>query len=247
MRRPAGKLQESVDLGRVVFNLPLHAPYWYFLPRDRAFGSLFSSADGRQYSVLAQAPPPNPLRAGAAKGAITHLDEYQAYEKRAGDASLRITLSDVLLQTIDDNNRLAAWECPAEGTCEPVRTVVRFHARAYAASAGGDFFAAGGTAYLEGHQHSWRPGAATSADSPGPLWGQGDFDVDGDADDSDTGAAGVMGSEQGDPRAGPARRPCARVSCSPCTSRWRPRRSTTAAASPPRRPSSRTRRSACRC
>jgi hypothetical protein len=48
-----GKLQEAVDVGHVVFNLPLHAPYWYFLPRDRAFGSLFSSADGVQYSVLA--------------------------------------------------------------------------------------------------------------------------------------------------------------------------------------------------
>jgi len=81
---------------------------------------------------------------------------------------------------------------PPQGNCEPVRTVVRFHARAYAASAGGDFFDAGGVAYLEGHQHSWRPGAATSADSPKPLWGEADFDVDGDADDSGTGAAGVM-------------------------------------------------------
>ena len=116
---------------------------------------------------------PIPLRVGAPKGAITHLDEYQAYEKRAGDASLKITLSDVLLQTIDDNNRLAAWECPPAGNCDPVRTVVRFHARAYAASAGGDFFDAGGVAYLEGHQHSWRPGAATSADSPGAAVGRG--------------------------------------------------------------------------
>ena len=115
---------------------------------------------------------PIPLRVGAPKGAVTHLDEYQAYEKRDGDASLRITISDLLLQTIDDNNRLAAWECPRGGNCEPMRTVVRFHARAYAASAGGDFFDAGGVAYLEGHQHSWRPGAATSADSARPLWGE---------------------------------------------------------------------------
>jgi uncharacterized delta-60 repeat protein len=191
-----GALQKAVGLGRVVFNLPLHAPYWYWLPRDRAFGALSSSADGAHYSVMAQAPPPNPLRVGAAKGAVTHLDEYQAYEKRTSDASLRITLSDLLLQTIDDNNALAAWECPPEGNCEPVRTVVRFHARAYAESAGGDFFDAGGVAYLEGHQHSWRPGAATSADSPRPLWGEAQFDVDGDADDSDTGAAGVMALNQ---------------------------------------------------
>ena len=187
-----GKLQQSVDVGRVVFNLPLHAPYWYFLPRDRAFGSLFSNANGVQYSVMAQAPTPNPLRLGAPKGALTHLDEYQAYVKQASDASLRITLSDLLLQTIDDNAGLGAWECPPQGGCEPIRTVVRFHARAYAASAGGDFFDAGGVAYLEGHQHSWRPGAATSSDSLGPLWGEEQFNVDGDADGSGTGAAAVM-------------------------------------------------------
>lgn len=187
-----GKLQQSVDLGRVVFNLPLHAPYWDFLPRDRAFGSLFSSADGAQYSVLAQAPSPNPIRPGAQKGAISHLDEYQAYEKTASDASLRITLSDLLLQTVDTNARVLSWECPPQGNCAAIRTIVRFHARAYAASTGGDFFDVGGIAYLEGHRHAWRPGAATSADSPGPLWGEKQFGVDGDADDSGTGAAGAM-------------------------------------------------------
>ena len=187
-----GTLRKTVGLGRVVFNLPLHAPYWYFLPRDEAFGSLFSSADGARYSVMAQAPPPNPVRVGAVKGGVTHLDEYQAYEKRAGDASLRITISDALLQTVDTNSRLAAWECPADGNCEPVRAVVRFHARAYAASAGGDFFDAGVVAYLEGHEHSWRPGAATAADSQVSLWKEDRFDVDGDADDSDTGSLGEM-------------------------------------------------------
>ncbi len=187
-----GTLRKTVGLGRVVFNLPLHAPYWYFLPRDEAFGSLFSSADGARYSVMAQAPPPNPVRVGAVKGGVTHLDEYQAYEKRAGDASLRITISDALLQTVDTNSRLAAWECPADGNCEPVRAVVRFHARAYAASAGGDFFDAGVVAYLEGHEHSWRPGAATAADSQVSLWKEDRFDVDGDADESDTGSLGEM-------------------------------------------------------
>ena len=189
-----GKLEKAARVGRVVFNLPLHAPYWYFLPRDAAFGALSSSANGVQYSVLAQAPAPGsvPIRPGAPDGAITHLDEYQAYVKQDERASLRITLSDLLLQTVDDNNDFGAFECASPGNCDPVRAVVRFHARAYAASAGGDFYDTGGVAYLEGHQHSWRPGAATSADSPGPLWGESDFDVDGDVDDSGTGAAGLM-------------------------------------------------------
>jgi hypothetical protein len=70
-----GKLQQSVDVGRVVFNLPLPEPYWTFLPRDRAFGSVFSNASGAQYSVLSQAPPPNPFRIGSPNGTVTHLDE----------------------------------------------------------------------------------------------------------------------------------------------------------------------------
>jgi hypothetical protein len=45
-----GTLQQYADLGHVAFNLPLHAPYWYS-PRDRAFGSVFSSADGSHYSL----------------------------------------------------------------------------------------------------------------------------------------------------------------------------------------------------
>ena len=72
----------------------------------RAFGASSRAPTATQYSVLAQAPTPNPRRrSGAPKGTVTHLDEYQAYVKRAGDASLRITLSDLLLQTIDDNNQ----------------------------------------------------------------------------------------------------------------------------------------------
>jgi hypothetical protein len=59
-------------------------------------------------------------------------------------------------------------------------------------STGGDFFDTGGVAYPEGRQHAWRPGAATSADSPRLLWGQDQFAVDGDADDSNTGSAAAM-------------------------------------------------------
>src|SRR5262249_9813754 len=109
---------------------------------------------------------------------------------KGNKASLRLTISDALLQTVDDNNQLAAWECPTNGRCAPVRTVVRFRARAY--SVDGDFYNAGGVAYLEGHQHQWAPGAGTYADSDVKLWGADDFDVDGDADDSNTGAAGAM-------------------------------------------------------
>ena len=169
-----GKLQKTADArprgvqppaARAVLVLPAARP------RVRARCS--RTPTGTQYSVLAQAPAPNPDAGRARRRAGSRTSTSTRPTRSAtGDASLRITLSDLLLQTIDDNNSLAAWECPPSGTCDPLRTVVRFHARAYAASAGGDFFDAGGVAYLEGHQHSWRPGAATSADSPGPLWGE---------------------------------------------------------------------------
>ena len=189
-----GPLHKAVRLGRVVFNLPLPDPYWTSLPRNDAFGSMFASADGAQYSVLGQSPSPNPLRSGVSKGTISHLDEYQAYQKTSSDASLRVTISQLFLQAADGNlGKLGAWECPPAGNCEPMRAVVRFHVRAYAASErGGDFFDGGGIAYLEGHAHSWRPGAATSGDASRSLWGADQFDVNGDLDDSGTGSLAGM-------------------------------------------------------
>lgn len=186
-----GKLREAVDVGRTAFNLPLSDPYWNFLPRDRAFGSVFSRADGAQYSVLAQAPSPNPLRFGAPIGAVSHLDEYQAYVKRASDASLHITVSGILLQAVDATLGPASTQCVLQGVC-PLRMVVRFHARAYAASAGGDFYDTGGVAYLAGRHEAWTTGAATSADSPSPLWGPDQFDLDADPDTSFTNVSALM-------------------------------------------------------
>ena len=91
--------------------------------------------------------------------------------------------------------RVPATRCAPSCASMPARTPRR---RGVTSSS------AGGVAYLEGHQHSWRPGAATAADSPGPLWGEDDFDVDGDADDSGTGAAGVMALNKSRQREGPA-------------------------------------------
>ena len=70
--------------------------------------------------------------------------------------------------------------------CNPVRGIIRFHARAYADSAGGDFFSVGGVAYIEGHEGRWTIEAATSADSRRPLWDDGNFSIDDDVDDLGT-------------------------------------------------------------
>src|SRR6478735_3138695 len=122
-----GVLQKVDPLGPVAFN-------FRGTPRfDHAEADLFSSADGKHYAVGVTAPLLNPFAANSPKGALTHLDEYQAYEKRAGGASLRITISQMLLEAIDANPRPDASECPPTlVNCWPIRTIVRFHARAYA-------------------------------------------------------------------------------------------------------------------
>lgn len=177
----AGVLHRVLDLGPsafnfgtdksiFVFNRPLYAS-----PIDgRASGEVFSSADGARYSVAAQAPVRNQHQANSPKGGVTHLDEYQAYVKRSGDASLRITITDAFMQAVDASLGQAS-ECVQIIRCFPIRSIVRFHARAYAASAGGDFFNVGGTAFVTGHLGSWDPRAATSADSQAPLWTGDDF------------------------------------------------------------------------
>lgn len=175
-----GVLQKVDNLGPVAFNFR-GTPLW-----DRADGDLFSSADGKRYSVGATAPVVNPFAANSAKGAVTHLDEYQAYEKRLGDASLRITISHLLLEAIDGNQDPDASECPLIVQCWPIRTILRFHARAYAASAGGDFFNVGGVAFIKGHNVAWDHWVATSADSQEPLWTSENVLFDPDSDDSDT-------------------------------------------------------------
>ena len=188
-----------------------------------------------------QAPAPNPMRIGTPNGTVTHLDEYQAYTKRDGDASLRVTLSDLLLQTIDDNNSLAAWECPSHGRCDPIRTVVRFHARAYAASAGGDFFDAGGVAYLEGPSALVATGRVRRRRTPPARCGERRVRRRRRRRRQRHGRRRGDGAQQAASACGSRWAPSTAASCSPSTSASRPRRSTTAAARPPRRRSSRTR------
>ena len=148
---------------------------------------MFSSADGAHYSVGVAAPLLNPHRANSPKGGVTHLDEYQAYVKRSGDASLRIAITGAVLEAIDANARVDESQCPPTVVrCWPIRSIVRFHARAYAASAGGDFFNVGGVAFIKGRHALWDHWVATSSDSQAPVWTSENFIFDPDVDDSNT-------------------------------------------------------------
>ena len=173
-----GVLHQLVDVGPSAFNFgktSIDPDPQYSSPVDgRASGEVRSSADGAHYSVAAQAPVLDHRRSGSPKGAVTHLDEYQAYEKRSGDASLRITITNALVEAVDDSLGEAS-ECVRPIRCSPIRSVVRVRARAYAESAGGDFFDASGVAFALGHFGAWEQRVAASADARRPLWTDDEF------------------------------------------------------------------------
>ncbi len=182
-----GGLDRTVDIGRVAFNLRRTASF------DHASGSVFSSATGRSYAVDATAPSRDFSRPQSARGTATHLDSYQAYVKTTDKASLRITLSQAELVTIDANSPLP--HCTPGLACRPVRTIVRFHARAYASSTGGDFYDVGGAAYLEGRRGHWGFQVATSSDSQAPGWTKAGFGDDRDFDEDVHGLPTGMGAD----------------------------------------------------
>jgi hypothetical protein len=113
-----------------------------------------------------------PVPARVQAGRPDPLDEFQAYERGSGRASLRITISKAFVDAIDANHALLPSECPRRD-CRLIRGIVRFHARAYAPSAGGDFFNVVGVAFVEGHEGRWSIDAATTSDSRRALWDAG--------------------------------------------------------------------------
>ena len=186
---PDGALRQSIEVAPATFDFQPPFPYSSFLPPEKASAGVFSSADGAQSSVLAQAPP-NPSTFGKPDGTFSNLDEYQAYVKRTRKASLQVTLSDLQLRTIDTNGQPDLAEC-ARPDCTRIKSLADFQVRAYAASAGGDFFRVAGAVYLEGHQHVWRQDPSTLTGSFRGLWGPTQFTTDLDADHSHTGAFAV--------------------------------------------------------
>jgi uncharacterized delta-60 repeat protein len=161
------------DLGPAAFAFPETRPI------AAATDRVFTSKDGSHFSALTQSPSPDVTDPHSVRGGISHFEELQAYRKRSGDATLRITISQAILRAIDENRNPSGCPPKTVSDCPLLRGVVLFRARVYAASAGndsgGDFFTAGGVAYLEGHRGHWTVSAATDADSQTPLWDGSSF------------------------------------------------------------------------
>ena len=161
------------DLGPAAFAFPETRPL------AAATDRVFTNKDGSYFSALTQSPSPDVTDPHSVRGGISHFEELQAYRKRSGDATLRITISQAILRAIDENRNPSGCPPKTVSDCPLLRGVVLFRARAYAASAGdasgGDFFTEGGVAYLEGHRGHWTISAATDADSQVPLWDRSTF------------------------------------------------------------------------
>lgn len=85
------------------------------------------------------------------------------------------------METVDGNGD----SCPQD-PCPAIRSLVGFHARTYAASAGGDFFDVGVVAFIEGHRPHWEAKAGMLAGSRAPAWVPDQFKVFYDLDDTKT-------------------------------------------------------------
>jgi uncharacterized delta-60 repeat protein len=69
-----GALDERFDFGPAGFDFPESKPR-----NGIARGRILSTASGRRYAVLAQAPSASPPQTGAPNGGTSHLDQFQAY------------------------------------------------------------------------------------------------------------------------------------------------------------------------
>jgi uncharacterized delta-60 repeat protein len=174
-----GRLDQRHDFGPAAID--------FVEPADGvATGEIFSSANGQRFEVVAESPShgnelPN-------MGGISQLEYLQSFEKRSGEASMRLNLSEAVVKAIDRNGpALSAAECPVGRECPAISGSVRFMARAYAESAGGDFFRTEGVAFIHGYEGHWTIEAATLPSAQVPLWENAQFDIDADADDDLTG------------------------------------------------------------
>ncbi len=90
---------------------------------------------------------------------------------------MNFQLRNLVLNMTDANGPLSASECHAP-PCYPIRTIVRYHVRAWTVAGGHEFFNVGGTVFAEGHDHEWFMGAATAADAKAPFWTDAQFSID---------------------------------------------------------------------
>jgi len=170
-----GQLEETGIFGPGVFDDVIIGTSQSQQPDGIANGFVFSSPDGVTYGVSAEAPfarlgGPDPI------GSKTRLKQTQSFIKRAADASLRFTVTEVSIHVSDFNSPLGTGPAPLKGE-------VLLAVQAYKTQGDDPFFYTAGRASVFGANGTNGNGflffrAEDESFSRTHLWSATDFDFD---------------------------------------------------------------------
>lgn len=131
-----------------------------------ANGYVFATNDGATYGVLTEAPD-GPLGGSRPIGSLTHFGQAQSFVKRAENARLTFTITQVIVIAEDYNPKVLRGPTPMSAQ-------VQLDVLAY--KDGTSFFEVGGRATVFGGNEFFFGRVYTTVDSQRPLWEERDFD-----------------------------------------------------------------------
>jgi uncharacterized delta-60 repeat protein len=162
-----GLLEEVADFGPAFLDAAITGTTETRLPDQIANGVIASTADGVTYSVMAEAPDG---RLGTAQpiGSVSRLTQTQSFVKDAVDATLKFTLTAVLIDLIDTNPPLLTGPSPMKGE-------LIFSVGAYKNSASSFFYGSARASVFGARDFFFRL-AADEDFSRNHIWSEDDFD-----------------------------------------------------------------------
>jgi len=164
-----GAVEVTAEFGDAPFDLPIVGSAQTLPPDEKANGFVFSSGDGVTYLVSAEAPY-GPARPDASLpiGARTQLTQFQSFVKRAADARLSFTLTNIVLEAEDFTTRAD----PSKAIYAEVLLAVG----AYTTTNTYFFFSAA-KASVRGRGALYVPDARNESFSRTPMWDISNFDM----------------------------------------------------------------------
>jgi uncharacterized delta-60 repeat protein len=164
-----------------------------FFPTPRgdfvALGKVFSTANGRTYTVLAESPQGSISRGDTHIGSFVRLEQLHSYRKNAPDATLKLVVTAVNLNGFDFNpNEILPFDCVGKPDCQlEMYGRVNFTVLAYSARTPKVNFFAKGEVELRNVSSVAQPNAPrwqlrTNNSGASALWNIGNFALDDDVD-----------------------------------------------------------------
>ncbi len=164
-----------------------------FFPTPRgdfvALGKVFSTANGRTYTVLAENPKGSISRGDSHIGSFVRLEQLHSYRKNAPDATLKLVVTAVNLDGFDFNpNEILPFDCVGKPDCQlEMYGRVNFTVHAYSARTTKLNVFAKGEVELRNVSSVAQPNASrwqlrTNNSGPSALWNVGNFVLDDDVD-----------------------------------------------------------------